>query len=360
MNRGRCAESARPAPAALVPRANPAGARLALASLVGSSDRTIWLYAFGYFACYVPYAAMTKALSNGSMTGIEILPITAVTSCLGMFVFLFSKGWFKDASHRRIAGIDVAVPTRWTFLSGLCTASVVATTTLAYTFVGVSIVFMMLLMRGGLLIIAPLVDAASKRAVRTVSWVALGISLFAVWIGSSHRGAVHFTVLAGVNVVVYLLAYVVRLRFMSKLAKADDPALSRRYFVEEQMVATPALCVMLAVFAFAGRGPVAEALHRGFVVVRPLPTMLALFAIGLFSQGTGIFGGLILLDKRENSFCVPVNRASSVLAGAVSSLILALAFGAPMLGAREWVGAALIIVAISVLALPAAPRRVPA
>ena len=49
--------------------------------------------------------------------------------------------------------------------------------------------------------------------------------------------------------------------------------------------------------------------------------------IGVLSQGTGIFGGLILLDRRENTFCVPVNRASSILAGVLASLSLAFFFG---------------------------------
>ena len=41
------------------------------------------------------------------------------------------------------------------------------------------------------------------------------------------------------------------------------------------------------------------------------------------SQGTGIFGGLVFLDPRENAFCVPVNRVSSVLGVLVASLVLA-------------------------------------
>ncbi len=43
-------------------------------------------------------------------------------------------------------------------LSGLGTAIIIGTTTLAFTFTGVSILFALLLMRGGVLIIAPTVD----------------------------------------------------------------------------------------------------------------------------------------------------------------------------------------------------------
>jgi hypothetical protein len=41
------------------------------------------------------------------------------------------------------------------------------------------------------------------------------------------------------DLALYLLAYFFRLRAMSRLAKSEDPAVSIRYFVEEQMVATP-------------------------------------------------------------------------------------------------------------------------
>src|SRR5262245_42595016 len=116
----------------------------------------IWSYALGYFLCYVPYSALTKALSLGKLPGMrrpiegfELLPATSLSSFAGMFVFLTAMGWWKHAGHRELFGLRVPCPSRYTFLSGLCTATIIGTTTLAYTFRGVSIVFMMLLMRGG-------------------------------------------------------------------------------------------------------------------------------------------------------------------------------------------------------------------
>ena len=69
-------------------------------------------------------------------------------------------------------------------------------------------------------------------------------------------------------------------------------------------------------------------------------------------KGTGIFGALILLDGRENAFCVPVNRASSVLAGVLASAALAFAGLAQQLPASELLGAAMVLGAIVVLAMP--------
>ena len=94
-------------------------------------------------------------------------------------------------------------------------------------------------------------------------------------------------------------------------------------------------------------------LRLGFTAPGPPAIVLAIAAIGLFSQGTGIFGALVLLDSRENSFCVPVNRASSVLAGIVASASLAALSGGRGVPNAELLGAGLVLVAVAVLAAPA-------
>lgn len=322
-------------------------------------ELAIWGFAFGYFACYAPYSALTKALSNGALegmargtSGFELLPATTLASLVGMFLFLTAMGWWRYASRRTVLGVSVPWPGRWTFLSGLCTAAIIGTTTLAYTFTGTSIVFMMLLMRGGVLMLAPLVDAWSGRQVRWPSWVALGLSFGAVAVATGFRFNVAMTVAALIDVAVYLLAYFIRLRFMSRMAKAADPKASLRYFVEEQMVATPAIVLTLVGLAWVGEGRVLLDIRHGFTEFFARGQMAQEVLIGLLSQGTGIFGALILLDHRENSFTVPVNRASSVLAGVLATWGLSYWLGLPGTRLGELVGAALVTAAIAVLSVP--------
>ncbi|MDI1446103.1 hypothetical protein [Polyangium sp. 6x1] len=327
-------------------------------------DARIWLYAFGYFACYWPYSALTKLASQGripgmtrAVSGFELLPVTTIASLVGMFVFLSWRGLFRYATQRTVLGRSIPVPTRWTFLSGVATAVIIATTTLAYTFDGVSIVLMMLFMRGGVLVLAPFVDAWSGRRVRVASWIALGLSLasLAVTLGGGAR--YEMTVLAAADVAAYLVSYFVRLRFMSHLAKSDDPHDTYRYFVEEQMVATPVVVCLLVVGAVIGKGAALEELRAGFVSIGDTGALLPAIAIGLLSQGTGVFGALILLDGRENAFCVPVNRASSVLAGVLASATLAwLGLGQPTPTHELW-GAGMVLSAIAVLAWPTLTAR---
>lgn len=317
----------------------------------------IWAYAFGYFACYVPYSALTKALSSGFFTGARIkgltlLPTTTIASLIGMFVVISLLRWWKFAGRRELLGVSIPVPGKWTLAAGLCTAAIIGTTTMAYTFAGTSIVLMMLFMRGGVLVIAPLVDALSRRHVRWFSWSALALSLVAVLIPTVEGGAMTLTLAAAFDVALYLFGYFVRLRAMSHLAKSKDPNAMRRYFVEEQMVATPAIVTFLAIAALVGGAPQLEQIRQGFTEMFSRGTLGVELAIGTFSQGTGIFGALVLLDSRENSFCVPVNRASSVLAGILATGLLPLLGVASDVKGLELVGAALVIGAILVLSVP--------
>jgi drug/metabolite transporter (DMT)-like permease len=320
---------------------------------------SIWWFAFGYFACYVPYSALVKAMSDGLIDGVPrqaglaLLPWSNVAAFLTSILFISAMGWWKHAGRRRILGRDLPFPSRYTALSGLGSSAVIMTTTLAYTFQGTSIVFMMLLLRGGLLVLAPLVDLLSGRHVRALSWLALGLSLGSLLVAFFGSGGdTKVTLTAIIDVAIYLAAYFIRLRFMSRLAKSSDPDHAKRYFVEEQLVATPALVLLLIVMALVAPANIAVPLQSGWTGEAGATGILLTVLVGILSQGTGIFGGLILLDRRENSFCVPVNRASSMLAGLIATLLLAALFGKKMPPTSEFVGAALVVGAILVLSLP--------
>jgi len=328
-----------------------------------SPKHAIWLYAAGYFACYVPYSALTKALSGGihpgvpqAVPGAALLPVTTLVSLLAMVAFLGLSGWWRHATRRRVLGLDVPVPTRWTALSGLCSALILTTTTLAYTFEGVSIVFVMLLMRGGVLVLAPIVDAITGRHTRWFSWIGLLLSMAALVVAFAEDGGSGLTLACAVDVAVYLGAYFVRLRFMSRLAKSLDPAVTRRYFVEEHIVTAPAALAMLGGLALWGQGEFMLTVRAGFSAL-PEGALLPAIVVGALSEGTGIFGTLVFLDPSENTFSVPVNRCASILAGVVASAVLALWLGAPWPSGYELGGGALVVLAILVLTLGPLWRR---
>lgn len=337
---------------------------------------SIWWWAFGYFACYVPYTALTKMLSTpliatggSSVGGLELLPSTAMASVVTMVLFLFATGWWRHAGRRTLGGVALPLPGKLTFLSGLCSSGIIATTTMAYT-LGATALVLALFMRGGVLVIAPVIDRISRRSVRWFSWVALALSMASLAVTVSD-GNVDVTRWALIDIAIYLACYFVRLTLMSHRAKSADPATNLRYFVEELMVSTPALVAILGLGALVLGGKQGHALAAGFTTFFDRPVVLHAIAIGVLSQGTGIFGGLVFLDQRENTFCVPVNRASSVLAVLVASALLFAAFpghvvvdsaraayrGYPPVEPRELLGAALVLVAIAFLTIPSAVSR---
>ncbi len=347
---------------------------VAAATTHSASGPSIWWWAFGYFACYVPFAALTKVVSKGlidsdgipqvapardpGIDGLEMLPPTVTATVATLVVFLLATGWWRHAGRRRVLGVSVPMPQKLTFLSGVCTSGIIATTTLAYTFVDVSIVFVMLLMRGGLLVLAPVVDAFAGRHVRWFSLVALLLSIGSLLAAFLGGGSTLLTTACAIDVLLYLGFYFVRLSLMSKLAKSADSNANLRYFVEEGMTSGPVLLLLLGLAALFAGGEFGASMRAGFTTFWDRPVVPYALVIGVLSQCTGIFGGLILLDKNENTFCVPVNRASSVLAGIVGSVILGALFaGYGPLSTDEIVGAGLIIAAIGFLSIPPALAR---
>jgi protein-tyrosine-phosphatase len=319
----------------------------------------IWGLALGYFCCYIPYSALVKAVADGVLpgmtgrvSGFELLPATVLATAATMLLITTWRGWWKFAGHRAFYGLRLPWPSLWATLSGLCFAIIIATTTLAYTFVGISIVFALLLMRGGVLIIAPITDALCKRQVHWYSWAALALSLVALGVACAGVGSYTLSLAALVNLAAYLLSYVFRLYAMTRVAKSTDAMATRRYFVEEQMVAMLALVLVPALGALIGVGDSLLALRHGFTTFLGSPLAGPALLVGICYAALGVFGTLIYLDPRENTFAIPVNRCSSLLSGVVASYALVFLLGEELVPLPQLLGTGLIILAVLCLSLP--------
>jgi len=254
--------------------------------------------------------------------------------------------WWKYAGRREFFGVSVPFPRRLTFLSGVCLATIMGTTTLAFTFGGVFIVLVLVLLRGGVLIIAPLVDAVSKRRVRWFSWAAMAISLVAVLVILGDAAHYKLTPTAMLDVAAYLAAYFFKFRFMTGLAKSHERNATLRYFVEEQMIASPLLLLALAATAVFGAGDVAAGFRFGFTTFLASEAAVAALLVGLFYAGLCVCTTFIFLDRRENTFCVPMHCGSSMLSGVTAAYLLTLIFGSPAPSVPQLVSSGLLIVAL--------------
>jgi len=299
------------------------------------AHRAVWLFAFGYFAAYAPYAALTKLVTSGrirsvaAVDGFDLLPATIAGTIVTLPLLIALMGWWKD----------FRMPDRHIVISGIGTALIIACTTIAYTFRGVSIVLALLLMRGGVLVLAPLVDAAFGRRVRWFSWSALVLSLLAVFIALRDTGSYVLSAVAIANLGCYFGGYVLRLPCMTRAAKVRDDAVTRRYFVEEAVVALIVLGVIGLAFVVAGRG--------GALFATPAVTPALM--IGALYSVLYVFGTLIYLDRRENTFCIPLNRSASLLSGAVAGFVLHSFFGDAATPSSQLVAAGVICLALAML-----------
>ena len=96
-----------------------------------------------YFGLYLPYFVLVRWLAlnpvpelGRAMTGLEILPVSQILSGLATLAFVWLAGWWRFAHHAKLGQLTVPVPTRWTVLSGVCTALVLVTVPLSVTFPG--------------------------------------------------------------------------------------------------------------------------------------------------------------------------------------------------------------------------------
>jgi hypothetical protein len=118
----------------------------------------IFRLAFGYFAFYIPYSAMTKALSQGLLPGQDgpvpgflLLPATTIATSSGLLAAMTMAGGWSSLGRWRLGPLNFPTVRLLPLISGLATAVIIATTTLNYTSTGVSILLALLLMRGGVL-----------------------------------------------------------------------------------------------------------------------------------------------------------------------------------------------------------------
>jgi protein-tyrosine-phosphatase len=316
----------------------------------------IWALGLGFYIFYTPYSGLTKALSsgllpgtNGLVKGTVLLPLSAIGTVIGMLGFITVMGWWKYAGRRNVFGVSIPFPRRLTFLSGVCMATIMGTTTLAFTFGGLSIVLVLVLLRGGTLIIAPIVDHIVGRRVRWFSWTAMFVSLAAVLVILSDAANYTLTIAAIIDIAAYLAAYFFKLQFMSRLAKTDDRTATLRYFVEEQMVASPLLVLTLIALAFIGGGDVLLGFRTGLTTFLTSPAAIYALLVGFFYAALCICTTLIFLDRRENTFCMPMHCGSSMLSGFTATAILAYWFSQNSPTMAQTVSAGFIAVALGFL-----------
>jgi len=125
---------------------------------------------------------------------------------------------------------------------------------------------------------------------------------------------------------------------------------------QEKIVAIPMAVLALTLLSLVNFGTQSGQLGFGFIGVWNSGQMSAILILSLLLFVISVFSILILIDRRENTFCIPIERSSSILAGIAAAYVLArLSLGAAPTPA-ETSGALLLIAAILLLSI--GPRLV--
>lgn len=311
----------------------------------------------GYFVAYVPYAMLVKALASGvtplssqPVSGFEMLPAAVLGQLVAMVLFLCVTGRWRHMRRIGVGGRRIPVAGRETLAAGFFTSLIIGATTMNYTFAGVSILFMLLLMRGGVLILSPLIDLSDGRPVMKHSWLGLVLSLIAVSVALGDVNSYHLTLAAVLSVLVYLVGYLGRFDIMSRVAKNGVVATDRRFFVEEHAAAPVWLAVLLGAGALAGQPQLAA----GFTTFLTTPAAFAAAAIGVAYEVLFVFASLIYLDRREYTWGVPAWAFASLMSGLVGSYALAWLAGLAAPGSSQLIALAFGVAAAAALAWPSA------
>ncbi|CAL9278975.1 hypothetical protein [Streptomyces sp. SudanB25_2051] len=321
-----------------------------------------WL-AFGYFASYIPYVMLLKTLvhgmtqtAGGPVDGMVVLPAAALGQLAVMPLFLLASGWWRYARPEPGAGggpRGAVSAYRREILAGAAAAVVIGTTTLGFTFPGASVLLVLLLMRGGVLVMSPLMDLARGRHVPRSAWVALGFSLAAVLVALGGVRDHHLTLPAVLCLCGYLAGYTARFDLMSRVAKAGEVGVDRRYFAVEHAVAPLCLVLLLGVGALAGQ----PGLRAGFTDFLATPTAWAAAGVGVAYEVLFVFGTLIYLDARAFTWCVPANRCASLVSGLVAAYALHHLAGLPLPSGAELLALVMVVAAVLALSAPTLSRR---
>lgn len=321
----------------------------------------------GYFGFYVLTGVLVKYfLASGEgfpgMSGIAF-PTNSTLGANGVvLVIIILLGWIKLKSNRLVQWGPLRFPSElaYIFPSGICTGIIIPTTTLMYSFKGLSVMVAMVIMRGCVIVISRLVDAVQIRQgilKKKVYWeenvgVLLAVGAVATNLFASKAGdfALFQNTVATAILGSYVVAYAIRIYIMNYYKNTRAPGVphdSKGFFACEQIAATSTLIVMavLAWNATSWFGWADERVDQFRAAASDLDisAVLAGVPFGLVA----FFSVFIFLFKgRTATFAGLVNRLTSLLAGVTATVVFWLGFDGRQPSPRDWISVGLIFVAV--------------
>lgn len=353
---------------------------------IGKSSSTARLLQLcaGYFTFYVITGVAVKwFLSSSSggpgLHGMEYLVYnTAGGTSLATMVVLILRWYRLDSLGKtKFLGIEMPVELPYIVASGLCTAVVVPTTTLLYSFKGISVMVAMVIMRGSVIIIGRVVDAIQikkgilKKTVYMEENIAMVLALVAVTVkilgGDGHGGESPFNSLPVMIIFgSYITAYSFRIYIMNYYKNTRKPGEkkdnNKAFFAIEQLSSTTALLLItIGVVVFVKISGVTGSRITPFANAVTSPDFDWAPWAYLAGMGYGIVAFfsvfLFMFKGRTATFAGLVNRLTSLIAGTTATILFAFAFGGNYPEIIDWVALVFILAAVGFMAKAEKKRR---
>ncbi len=323
----------------------------------------VFLFALANLLCYIPLSMMTKMSSKGlfttlggyGVTSFEMMPLFVIGTTIITAIFFTLSGWWKYIAKVRIWKFEIPVPRIYTFFSGLCIVGQIFTVIWLYAFKGISIVFAALLMKGGVIILAPIVDSVLKNKRRKIfwpSWIAAVLSLCAMIIAFIEKGDTALTLVCLLDIAIYLTAYFVKLTIISLWSKDSHATNKKRFIAEEQLSMLICMIIIIFIGVIIGSGStdgIFREMWRGVFVLPAKGFIVEPILIGMAGFCAGVFASVVFLDRRENTFCVTMIQSSSIIAGTIATILLALLYNQPFPGIYKMISVLIVLLAIVTL-----------
>lgn len=348
-----------------------------------STGRLLQLCA-GYFIFYVITGVAVKWFLSGEpgypgLQGMEYLAYNTAGGTLMATTVVLVLRWYRldSVGKTKFLGIEMPLELPYIVASGLCTAVVVPTTTLLYSFKGISVMVAMVIMRGSVILIGRVVDAIQikkgilKKTVYMEENIAMVLALLAVALkifsGDGRGGESPFKSLPVMIVFgSYITAYSFRIYIMNyykNTRRADTKKNNNKaFFAIEQISSTLTLIfITLGVLVFVKVTGFTGSRITPFVSAVTSPDME--WAPWAFLAGIG-FGivaffsvFLFMFKGRTATFAGLVNRLTSLVAGTTATLLFAFAFNGRYPVVIDWVSLVFILAAVGFMARAEKKRK---
>lgn len=337
----------------------------------------LWFLCAWYFATYVVYGAGLKWLIDERtgfphMGNMEVLFLTTVGGmgiCLAVVLIRRWHRHLESADPKGLWGI-LPIELAWIIPAGICTAFVIPTTTLMYSY-GYSVMVAMVMMRSSLVIIGRIVDAilikqghSDKKVLwpEEVAWI---LSACALSVVIFMAGGKDFHFLESPAAVITMLCYIVPYGFRVYIMSRSKLKIDHRAYIgyENYVSTTTVVLASVAVITAVKLGwwdlPQAVGYTAGCEMMMTGSRLVwAAIAVGVF-YGLVMFPSVFLYLHKKGSatFNVTVNRLTSLVAGTVATLIYWIGFDGKPVKAIDWIALGIIVTAVLFLALASKMRQ---